>query len=468
MLEQRVVPRVRNPALRDAMEAWAEDALGLLDEFLAAGGEAPHVEEDAWVRQGDVFQRERRSVPRWDALARGLRDSLLPRPAAKDALAALRADPVVAPQLDQFIGVGLHRRRIGPTDVLESLVVRLAQGQGEGGSVRFEGPAFAAAYQHLEDALYRPDLTFEAVAPLRNARLDATPVFLAEDLRLDALSDAEVAELLKHGQAEAAEGVAMAPPRFAVKATYHFPKQLPADNAGLPGGLQREAEERVSAVLRAMTVFKAGNVARGAVVHRTHHWFLRDQVIVGAAPRAPPWGSTYTLSRTEAPALARFWAVLQHPRVRQRRSLEVAMRRFRDACGRSRPEDRLIDLLVCAEALSLNVANDSSDRAEMLHRLALRAGSGMAERAQRREFDRAIRAAYLVRDDVVHGHEPRLPPSPDGSPQELEAFIERTEALLRGAMQRAVAIAALGEVPEALDWERIAARLARTPPSPGT
>lgn len=457
MLSAMSTTRVRNPPLRDAVGVYAAQALELLDEYVAAGGAAPHVEEDSWVRKGAVFARERRAVPVWPALVRDLRDSLGKRAAHREALAALKADPVIAPQLDSMVGVGLHRRRIAAQDVLEGLVVRLADDLGDG--LRLDQVTFARAYASIEEAFHSADIPFEAVAPLRHFRTEAAPVFLSEEVRIDELGDAEVVEFIRAGQVEVVEGVALDPPRYAVKVAYRVPKVLPEGPvASGPAAAQAEAEDRVQEVLRAMAVFRGGRLGRGAALHRSPQWFLRGVVQVGPAPRPAPWGASYALSKQEAHQLPRFWSVLQSAPVRQRKSLAVAMRRFHAACLRSHAEDRLIDLLVCAEALSLNVAADSSDRAEMLHRLALRAGSSLGEHRARREFDRAIRSAYLVRDDVVHGSAPRLPPMPDGSLPTLPGYIDGTEALLREALQRAVALAAQpGEDHAKPDWERIAA-----------
>lgn len=48
----------------------------------------------------------------------------------------------------------------------------------------------------------------------------------------------------------------------------------------------------------------------------------------------------------------------------------------------------------------------------------------------------------LVRDDVVHCHEPRLPALPSGEPQTLRALIGGTEELLRAALQRGITLEA--------------------------
>lgn len=458
--------RPRNPSLHAALETYSREALELLDEYLAAGGEVPHVQEDAWERRGDVFVRERRAVPLWPETLRDLRESLAARPSWRAAVQALKDDPTIAPQLDAMIGLGLHRRRVTAPDALETLVARLA-GEDIDAAVRYDPDRFARLYLGLEQGFYTPDLPFEAVAPLRNVRLEATPLFLGEDTRLVELSDDEVVAHIRAGQAEVAEGVVVDPPRFAIKVAYHLPKRGPeGPGAAGPAAAQAQAEERVDEVLRALTAFKAGRAARGAVLHRTPHWLLRDAVILGPAPRPPTWGNTYALGRDEAGGFAAFWQVLQSREVRERKSSAVALRRFHDACARRNPEDRLIDLLVTAEALALNVAHDSSDRAEMLHRLALRAGSSLAEHRVRREFDRQVRTAYKVRDAIVHGHAPELPALPSGEPQTLKGFIDGTEDLLRAALQRAIAIAAAPEADHSrLDWVRIAGDQRGLPPA---
>jgi hypothetical protein len=454
----------RNPTLRDATHHAAREALELVDEYLSAGGEAHEAERDQWVRRGDVFVRERLASPVWEAVLHDLRPTMQQRGSTKALLAALRADPVIAPQLDTMVGIGLHQRRIQAFDILEGLVRHLASSARA--ELRFDEAEFQRAYEDMESSFYSASVPVQAVAPLRGFRSDEPRVFLGSALEIAPLLDEEVVDCIRAGALAPSLDGTVQPPRFAVRALYQSPKVVgDAPRASEADAPARAAEERVDEVLRALAAFQPGRVGRAAVVHRSPMWFLRGALRTGPAPPPLAWGRAYHLAKAEAAAFPHFWAALQSPGVRARSSLGVALRRFQAACAQARAEDRLIDLLVCADALALNVAHDSSDPREMRFRLALRSGFAMAHDRARREFDRHIRRAYVVRDAVVHGSPPPLPANPDGSAPSLDAFLDTTEGLLRDALQRAVALAAVPDLEptQALDWRAVAQRVALPP-----
>jgi hypothetical protein len=425
---------LRNPALRGALAAHAQGALGLLDDYAGAGGGVPDVEEDVWVRHGPAFLRERRSQPRWRDALPAVRQSLQALPTHGPCLAALGRDPIIAGQLGTAVAFGLVARRWRAEDLVEEFVARLAEAQR--GFV-FHEAGFASAYAALERSLYDTHVTVEAVAPLPGFRSAVDRIILAEDLRVETLTDEDVRDALRAGALSSQEGLLLDPPRFGAKAVVRVPKLVTAPlNGDAPVPPLQAANNRIEEAMRALAAFRDGRARRAGTIVRSPHWLLREAVASLPGDVGAKGGRAYTLTAEDAVALPRFWAALQNPSVRARASLSVAFRRFHEAGVRPRPEDRLIDLLIVAEALALNVPFDSSDPREMAYRLALRTGSSLAEHRARREFDRHIRLAYLVRNDVVNGAPPRLPDNVS-----LEAFLGTTEDLLRQALHRAVALA---------------------------
>lgn len=420
----------RNPALRAALSAYAESALGLLGDYVAAGDGVPDTEVEVWVRHGPALLRERRTVPQWrDALA-GVRASLRALPEHTACMQALQRDPLIAGQLGTTVAVGLVARRLRADDLLDEFLARLAEGQG---AFHLDAAAFARSYAALESSLYEPTVTLEAIAPLVGFHSGASPIVLGEELRIEALSDIDLADALRAGVLQAPEGQLLDAPRYALKAVVRAPKLVAATGEPQVPPTQA-AQDRIEEGLRALAAFRDGRLRRPGTVFRSPHWLLRDALATAPGDAGVRPGR-YALTAPDAGALTAFWRALQQPGARQRRSLQVALRRFHEASQRARPEDRLIDLLIVAEALALNVPFDSSDPREMVYRLALRTGSSMAEQRARREFDRHIRLAYQVRNDVVNGAPPRLPEGVT-----LDAFLATTEDLLRQALHRAIAL----------------------------
>jgi hypothetical protein len=99
--------------------------------------------------------------------------------------------------------------------------------------------------------------------------------------------------------------------------------------------------------------------------------------------------------------LADFWNTLQTEHVTKHKYLVNAIRRFGYAYERHRIEDKIVDLLISAEALFLS---SDSYTGEVKYRLSLRASLFLATEGDVRQaiFDR-MKAAYDLRSAVVHG-----------------------------------------------------------------
>jgi Apea-like HEPN len=119
-------------------------------------------------------------------------------------------------------------------------------------------------------------------------------------------------------------------------------------------------------------------------------------------------------------------------------ALEYALFRFSEACGRMRPEDRLVDLSIAAEAMFLTTGKD-----ELTFRLALHFALFLEKEpdARRAVFDR-VKELYGVRSYIVHGRTSSQPKKLKfGKAPEIVNLTIATsefEDLMRRALRRAV------------------------------
>ncbi len=113
----------------------------------------------------------------------------------------------------------------------------------------------------------------------------------------------------------------------------------------------------------------------------------------------------YRLNQEEASGLLAFWRETRSSGLerKNRRYLGVAMRRLRYAIGRERLEDRLVDLVVAAEALFPGIVGKPSST-ELSYRLSMYvAGLLGGNQEERRLIFARMRQAYALRSSIVHG-----------------------------------------------------------------
>ena len=116
----------------------------------------------------------------------------------------------------------------------------------------------------------------------------------------------------------------------------------------------------------------------------------------------------------------------------------TAIRRFGYAHERYRSEDKIVDLLVAAEALLLS---DGSYTGEVKYRLAHRAALFLAEADEvRRIVFKRMGVAYDLRSKLAHGgsYTKKLPEKSDGGIFTLDEFVWQIQDYIRLAILKAV------------------------------
>jgi len=137
--------------------------------------------------------------------------------------------------------------------------------------------------------------------------------------------------------------------------------------------------------------------------------------------------------------------------------LANAICRFGFAHERYRIEDKIVDVLISAEALFL-----SSDTytGEVKYRLSLRASLFLATDRDVRQaiFDR-IKVAYDLRSSVVHGaayNIKRLPKNKDGEKPTIEEFVWQIQEYLRIAILKTIQMADQADASgDLVDWDNL-------------
>ena len=117
-----------------------------------------------------------------------------------------------------------------------------------------------------------------------------------------------------------------------------------------------------------------------------------------------------------------------------------SIRRFNLAFDRGLLADRIVDLVIAAEALFLSDL-DEKYRGELRFRFALRAAK-FIEHPNYGEHDvfRVMRQAYDARSAIVHGGSPKDTRLPDNQSASLPTFIDAIEELVRLGLRKGLSM----------------------------
>ena len=133
-----------------------------------------------------------------------------------------------------------------------------------------------------------------------------------------------------------------------------------------------------------------------------------------------------------------------------------SIRRFNFSFGRGYLADRIVDLVIAAEALFLGDLDDKY-RGELRFRFALRAAKFILHpQYDEHEVFEVMRRAYDARSAIVHGGSPKDTRLPDNPSADLRVFIDAVEELVRLGLHKALLMTDGGKrIRQAVYWDKL-------------
>lgn len=446
----------KNPELCNALRTYVSEALQFLKKRNNDGESIPVILSDTWTKQGaGLFTRNYSELHLWAAFVYKAKTELMNLHSYKNLTLELAKESSITEQFDKLIGTQSSRSLFTEENIGQGMISRLLSKQ-EG--FKFNNELFERIYASLEDFLYSTTISCGVLAPIANFSTESTPIQLEDNINIERLKDHEVVTCLKNGIFPAGSGFARTP-EFAVRLKYQVRKIVQSQNGeNKVAGYQEvkesnlKFEEQLDNVIHALRIFKSGECSYVTILHYTDNPWRSGGISWGPRNAAHHMFVKYSLTKDEAKSFQKFLEDFRSKEVKKRNFIEVACTRFSYANERSRPEDKLIDLMIAAEALFLSDSGDSKYRGELRYRLALRASFFISgDGKHRKEIFNHMKYAYDIRSSLVHGGKPKLPSNFDS----LSDFVESTENYLRTAIHKAIDLAYRSKVENncLADWD---------------
>ncbi|WP_409496001.1 hypothetical protein [Amycolatopsis sp. cmx-11-12] len=168
-------------------------------------------------------------------------------------------------------------------------------------------------------------------------------------------------------------------------------------------------EEPAQRLVTALRVVCGGSVVATRPIHMQHDDdFPRDvegSAVLATVGLADVNRPTLLLTEEHVDVVLKVYAILGAPAVVQDRSLQVALRRLVFAGSKSLPEDRLIDLSICSEALFIQ--RNKIKTMQKANTVAVSGGQLLADDPvlgfERGTVERFLKEAYSRRNAEIHG-----------------------------------------------------------------
>lgn len=331
---------------------------------------------------------------------------------------AIDADPVLGTRVDTMVGTefSLNQR---PLDwllvqhLLEPMIITSS-------SYDFDEAVFEQHFDRLDAGLRADTIRFVEFIPINGFTTSMSDIALADGVVLRLMTDRQISRAIQvlAVPAEFSGGPnSVQVSRFhqwAVMREQGYPVR--SYKQGMPeqthGPDFPRLEEPAQRLVTAMRIVCGGSAVATRPIHAQHDDDFPPTVGGSAALPAMVAADisrpTQVLTDEQVAAVREVYEMLGIQSVRDDRSLQVALRRFVFAGSKAQPEDRLIDLVICCEALFLKrhgIEGPQKGAPAAANAGRLLAGDPLLK-VGRKQVERFVRAAYVLRNAEVHGDHP--------------------------------------------------------------
>lgn len=414
-----------------------------------------------WERatDGHFRHRKKRLWSLWHILTK---DWFVSQPDFEICADHLKSDELIGPHLDHLVGTQIGTSLIDVNRILIYLMHAMVDDEGR---LKFTDERFADKWQELIDFFGADKICCTMIAPLPQLVISNFPLRLNDDLVLDHFTDEEVTRCHQAGVIQPPFGqpsVIDSEVAVGIRKTTYLPKlirtgeeEYKLPNEGDEGRFGNRPLFRedlvVDDVLSALQLLKQTWIRPlGHVTCTDYPWiagFMRSVII------PPRWyQGSLELSEPELPQFIDMWRHLE----KYAANFGFSIRRFNFSFGRGYLADRIVDLVIAAEALFLGDLDDKY-RGELRFRFALRAAKFILHpQYDEHEVFEVMRRAYDARSAIVHGGSPKDTRLPDNPSADLRVFIDAVEELVRLGLHKALLMTDGGKrIRQAVYWDKL-------------
>lgn len=423
---------------------FIRDAVSHLRDAL--NDSVPEFEDEAtWKLDTDGHYREHKKRVR--RLWRILNDEWLSlRPNYKACVEHLKADPIIASHLDRLVGTVRSCHRLGPNNILNNLIYAMLDDEGQ---LTFNEEKLQSEWRDLATFFRADKIVFKTVAPLPYLALPKFPLRLNAQTILDRLTDEELSRCCQVGVLRPISTnypLIYGEIPVGIRRTILLAKLIQQGNESLESpdiegegnfGSRPSFREDliIDDVLSALRLFKRTQIRAAGRASWTDSFWL-DTTTSYQSLGHWPYGGKFELSEEEVPQFLHLWHLLEQGSNR----FTFSIHRFNLAFDRGLLADRIVDLVIAAEALFLSDMG-AKDRGEIRFRFALRAAKFIQHPSYgEQELFQIMRQAYDARSAIVHGGSPDKLHLPDNQSADLPVFIDTVEELVRLGIRKALSM----------------------------
>ncbi|MFC1614382.1 hypothetical protein ACFL5K_03710, partial [Gemmatimonadota bacterium] len=346
--------------------------------------------------------------PMWTALEKLVDIEKLPE--YKKCIRVIKKSKIINNQIGKYIGTEFGGGLVGLKYLIRHIPITLLDRRC---ITDFKLAEFEIVYLKFEKALYSDKIYHTRITPIFGFESVSSSIKLEKGIEIKLLDEKTMNFLFRFGVVLGGQlqNTIMYTPRYGIFVSYELPKKICTHWGGLNTkqmSLPFKTGELEDKIFQSLRLIKEGQIYPSGTADITEPYpGMFGGGAVGLNKVTLPdkhWiGKRYhPLTKREETIFIANWRKIRKLDSNKYKNLNTGIRRFSIACGRESVEDKIIDLLICAEALFLGDSN-----MELSYKLSLRAAFFLAKNKDEREaIYKSMKKLYSIRSAIVHGNEP--------------------------------------------------------------
>lgn len=389
----------RNRELADAFLAWLGDVRKTVEPVLRKSNSIPEERTRPVIREepGRTVFAEIPLPVSPDRFVWECREPLVRAESYQNAVSLLNRCPEAAQLSGRYVGTSAGKTKI---DWERLPFMFVSEYWLESRSLEFDDRTFNSVYAAVERLIYNDRLERILTARLHNFDSEADALIFDEELSAELITPALYEYLYLRGGTFRTENKQelrgtrtwlLTSRTFETKRVENEGESMAVDEFAL-----HKPYRRMEELVKALRIYKTGTPFFRSVDERTPWAYHGGRVFPS---NTIPKKDDLVLRVDELDEFKRLLGTIRGINLNEDRFMRVAIERFSNALDRQAPEDCLIDLCICLEALLLNGVGNEEDRGNISYRFALHGARLVADDFAGRE------AAFQTLKDLASSGE---------------------------------------------------------------
>lgn len=446
----------------EAQKSYAIKAIEMLSETYADNN-ISIVQKNVWVKSNNRYIMECKSNQAWDRILFGNRNILASVPEFKECSDIILRDEKLSKYVNNLVGTYTTKRRLRIDEFINPILLKILQKQKK---CVFNLKIFQEEYQKLENELLSDYYEQTILVILNNFNCDKKIIQIDDEISIVKLKEEEIIRMLDFGMKpkEIFPGILHESEidDFAISIKYKLPKIFEdpkQDNKLTNKKDQCACKHFEGKIIETLRIYQKGEVYLLDGITWNNGYFYQAESCSFSQNHGIYWRGPagYNLRGKDIKNFVQLYHKIINKKVSDKKFLSIAIRHFKQSLDKQNHEDKIIDLITCAEALFLNELGGY--QGELKYRLSERAAFFLSDKPKERiRLFNLIKNIYDVRSKIVHGSDNKLklPKRPDGEEYEIRELSDLANDLIRQALKRFIDLSQKPDSPKYLvDWEKL-------------